>query len=78
MQQIQIMFKRLKILNNLFNKEEMPEATPYVFEYDRAVPGFNEFTQNLIKHRYDTKRCISTNELAPQTSKRGRGVKGRN
>lgn len=78
MQQIQIMFKPLKMLSRLFAKEEMPEAKPYVFEYDRPVPNFNEFTQNLINHRYDTKRCISTNELTPQTPKRGRGVKGRN
>jgi len=54
------------------------EARPYVFEYDRAVPGFNEFTQNLINHRYDTKRHLSTNELAPQTSKRSGRVKSRN
>ena len=78
MQQIQTMFKPLKMLSKLFAKEEMPEATPYVFEYDKPVPNFNEFTQNLINHRYDTKRHFSTDELAPQTSKRGRRVKGGN
>ena len=77
MQQIQTMFKPLRILSKLFEREELPEATPYVFEYDRPVPGFNEFTQNLIKHRYDTKRCISSHELASQTSKRSRRVKSR-
>jgi len=66
------------MLSKLFAKEEMPEATPYVFEYDRPVPNFNEFTQNLINHRYDTKRHSTTDEFAPQTSKRGRAVKGTN
>ncbi len=78
MQQIQTMFKPLKMLSKLFERKELPEATPYVFEYDRPVPGFNEFTQNLINHRYDTKRHLSTNELAPQTSKRNGRVKSRN
>lgn len=69
----------VKVFRNAWKQSNtIQEATPYVFEYDRAVPGFEEFTQNLIKHRYDTKRCISTNELTPQTPKRGRGVKGRN
>lgn len=54
------------------------EAKPYVFEYDRPVPNFNEFTQNLFNHRYDTQRYTNTNELAPQTSKGSRRVKGRN
>jgi len=78
MQQIQIMYKPLKMLSNLFKSKELPEATPYVFEYDRPVPGFTEFTQNLIQQKYDTKRNPNTNELAPQTSKRSRGVKSRN
>lgn len=78
MHQIQIMFKPLKMLSRLFASEELPEATPYVFEYDKPVPNFHEFTQNLINHKYDTKRNPNTHELAPQTSKRSRRVKGRN
>lgn len=78
MQQIQIMFKPLKKLSNLFKTPEMPEATPYVFEYDRPVPGFNEFTQNLIQQRYDTKRHSSLNESVTQIAKRGRRAKSRN
>ncbi len=78
MQQIQIMFKPLKMLSNLFKSQELPEATPYVFEYDRAVPGFNEFTQNLIQQRYDTKRYSTTDEPAPQTAKGSRRTKSRN
>ena len=77
MQQIQIMFKPLKILSKLFKSEEMPEAQPYVFEYDRAVPGFNEFTQNLIQQRYDTKRHPSLNEFDSKATKRSRRIKSR-
>jgi hypothetical protein len=78
MQQIQIMFKPLKMLSNLFKSQEIPEATPYVFEYDRPVPGFTEFTQNLIQQRYDTKRYSTTNELAPEITKGSRRIKSRN
>ena len=78
MQQIQIMFKPLKMLSNLFKSQELPEATPYVFEYDRPVPGFTEFTQNLIQQRYDTKRHSNTNESASQTTKGSRQAKSRN
>lgn len=78
MQQIQTMFKPLKMLSNLFKSQELPEAKPYVFEYDRPVPGFTEFTQNLIQQRYDTKRHSTTNELAPEIAKGSRRIKSRN
>jgi len=78
MQQIQTMFKPLKMLSNLFKSQELPEATPYVFEYDRPVPGFTEFTQNLIQQKYDTQRHSSTDELASKTAKRSRRTKSRN
>ena len=78
MQQIQTIFKPLKMLSNLFKSKELPEATPYVFEYDRPVPGFTEFTQNLIQQKYDTQRHSNTDELTSKTAKRSRSTKGRN
>jgi len=80
MQQIQTMFKPLKMLSKLFASEELPEAQPYVYEYDRPIPNFNEYTENLIKHKfsYEPQRCTNPNDLATQTSKRGGRVKGRN
>lgn len=67
-----------KIFNIQLRENNIEEAKPYVFEYDRAVPGFNEFTQNLIQQRYDTKRYSTTNESAPQITKGSRRTKGRN
>lgn len=78
MQQIQTMFKPLKMLSKLFASEELPEAKPYEFEYDRPIPNFNEFTENLFKQRYDTKRYTNPDELATPSAKRGRRVKSRN
>ena len=80
MQQIQTMFKPLKMLSKLFAPKELPEAQPYQFEYDRPIPDFNEYTENLIQHKfsYEPQRCRNTNDLATQTSKRGGRVKGRN
>jgi hypothetical protein len=78
MQQIQTMFKPLKMLSNWFKNPELPEAKPYVFEYDRPVPGFNEFTQNLIQQRYDTKRHSSLNEFNSTATKGSRRTKSRN
>lgn len=67
-----------KIFNTQLRENNIEEAKPYVFEYDRAVPGFNEFTQNLLQQRYDTKRYSTTDEPAPQTAKGSRRVKSRN
>lgn len=67
-----------KIFNTKSNRNNIEEATPYIFEYDRAVPGFNEFTQNLIQQRYDTKRYSTTNESAPEIAKGSRRAKSRN
>lgn len=78
MQQIQIMFKPLKMLSKLFASEDLPEATPYVFEYDRPIPNFNEFTENLFKQRYDTKRYTNIDDVNATTTKRSRRVKSRN
>ena len=42
------MSKIINLIKNLFNKEtEVAEATPYQFEYDRPVEGFDEFHNNL-------------------------------
>lgn len=67
-----------KIFNTQLRENNIEEAKPYVFEYDRAVPGFNEFTQNLLQQRYDTKRYSTTDEPAPQTAKGSRRTKSRN
>lgn len=77
MQQIQTMFKPLKMLSKLFASEELPEAKPYEFEYDRPIPNFNEFTENLFKQRHDTERYTNLDELATTSTKRGRRVKSR-
>lgn len=42
----------MKIIINLIKtliskKEDVEEATPYVFEYDKPVEGFDEFHNNL-------------------------------
>lgn len=37
----------INLIKNLFKEEEIQEATPYVFEYDHPVEGFNEFHENL-------------------------------
>ena len=66
-----------KIFNTKSNKNNIEEAKPYVFEYDRPVPGFDAFTKNLIQQRYDTKRYSNTNESAPQTTKGSRRAKSR-
>ena len=42
------MSKIINLIKNLFNREtEVVEATPYEFEYDRPIEGFNEFHDNL-------------------------------
>lgn len=42
------MSKIINLIKNLFNKEtEVVEATPYEFEYDHPIEGFNEFHENL-------------------------------
>ena len=64
-----------KIFNTQLRENNIEEAKPYVFEYDRAVPGFNEFTQNLIQQRYDTKRYPSLNEFDSTATKRSRRAK---
>jgi len=79
MQQIQTMFKPLKMLSKLFASKELPEAQPYVFEYDRPIPNFNEYTENLIKHKfsYEPQRHSNPNDLTATPTKRGGRVKGR-
>ena len=67
----------VKIFNTQSRENNIEEAKPYVFEYDRPVPGFDEFTKNLIQQRYDTKRYSNTNESAPQTTKGSRRAKSR-
>lgn len=67
-----------KIFNTQLRENNIEEAKPYIFEYDRPVPGFNEFTQNLLQQRYDTKRYSTTDEPAPQTAKGSRRTKSRN
>lgn len=67
-----------KIFNTQLRENNIEEAKPYVFEYDRPVPGFNEFTQNLLQQRYDTKRYSTTDEPAPKTTKGSRRTKSRN
>lgn len=69
----------VKIFRGVWNPNNtIQEATPYVYEYDRPVPNFNEFTENLFKQRYDTKRYTNPDELASPSAKRGRRVKSRN
>lgn len=41
------MKRLINLIKNLFKEEEIQEATPYVFEYDKPVDGFNEFHDNL-------------------------------
>ena len=77
MQQIQTIFKPLKMLSRLFASEELPEAQPYVFEYDRPIPNFNEFTENLFKQRHDTQRYTNPDDIATTSAKRSRRVKSR-
>lgn len=37
----------INLIKDLFKKEEVVEATPYVYEYDQPIEGFNEFHENL-------------------------------
>ena len=37
----------INLIKYLFKKEEVAEATPYQFEYDQPIEGFNEFHENL-------------------------------
>lgn len=38
----------INLIKNLFkNEQEIEEAKPYQFEYDRPVEGFDEFHNNL-------------------------------
>lgn len=38
----------INLIKNLFKEDtEVAEATPYVFEYDHPIEGFNEFHENL-------------------------------
>ena len=67
-----------KLMKDLFASKEIVEAVPYQFEYDRPIPNFNEFTENLFKQRYDTQRYTNPDELASPSAKRGRRVKSRN
>ena len=42
------MSKLINLIKTLLNKnEEIEEATPYQFEYDKPVEGFDEFHNNL-------------------------------
>ena len=42
------MSKLINLIKTLLSKpEEVVEATPYQFEYDRPIEGFNEFHDNL-------------------------------
>jgi hypothetical protein len=42
------MNKIINLIKNIFTKqEEVAEATPYQFEYDQPIEGFNEFHENL-------------------------------
>ena len=65
----------VKIFNTQSRENNIEEAKPYVFEYDRFVPGFDEFTKNLIQQRYDTKRYPSLNEFDSTATKRSRRAK---
>jgi len=69
-----------KLMNNLFASTEIIEAVPYQFEYDRPIPDFNEYTENLIKHKfsYEPQRHSDINDLTATPTKRGGRVKGRN
>ena len=31
----------INLIKDLFKKEEIVEATPYVYEYDQPIEGFN-------------------------------------
>ena len=59
------------------NKCSIIEAVPYQFEYDKPVPGFDEFTKNLIQHRYDTKRYPNLDEFTSSIADRSRRTEGR-
>lgn len=67
-----------KIFNIQSRENNIEEAKPYIFEYDRPVPGFDEFTKNLIQQRYDTKRHPSLNEFDSKATKGSRRTKSRN
>ena len=41
------MKRLINLIKNLFKEEEIQEATPYIFEYDQPIEGFNEFHDNL-------------------------------
>ena len=42
------MSKLINLIKTLLSKqEEVAEATPYQFEYDKPVEGFDEFHDNL-------------------------------
>ena len=42
------MSKLINLIKTLFTKqEELAEATPYEFEYDHPIEGFNEYHDNL-------------------------------
>lgn len=42
------MSKIINLIKNIFkNDMEVVEATPYQFEYDKPVEGFDEFHENL-------------------------------
>jgi hypothetical protein len=70
----------VKIFRNVWNPNSMiQEAKPYVYEYDRPIPNFNEYTENLIKHKfsYEPQRHSNPNDLTATPTKRGGRVKGR-
>lgn len=42
----------INLIKNLFKEDtEVAEATPYQFEYDHPIEGFNEFHENLKEWR---------------------------
>jgi hypothetical protein len=42
------MSKLINLIKTLFTKqEELAEATPYEFEYDHPIEGFDEYHDNL-------------------------------